>query len=134
MLGAAGCLAPEALAKMGVTPAETGVVWFRSGVIPPAGSYGNYWTDPYSLFLIEVVLMQFAELKRLQDFRFPGSQVGFFCFFGGGVGVLPPAVVCLALVFFFVLPPGRRAVLFGVVFWGRAAAAEGAGVAAEPTP
>jgi hypothetical protein len=43
-------------------------------VIPPAGTYSNYWTDPYTLFLIEVVAMQFAELKRLQDFRFPGSQ------------------------------------------------------------
>jgi hypothetical protein len=75
MLGAAGCLAPEALAAMGVTPAETGVVWFKSGVIPPAGTYDGYWTDPYSLFLIEIVAMQFAELKRLQDFRFPGSQV-----------------------------------------------------------
>lgn len=23
-------------------------VWFRSGVIPPAGQYGKYWTDPYT--------------------------------------------------------------------------------------
>jgi len=30
--------------------------------------------DPYTLFTIEIVAMQFAELKRLQDFRFPGSQ------------------------------------------------------------
>lgn len=74
MLGAAGCLAPEVLAAAGLTPPETGVVWFRSGVIPPAGTYDGYWTDPYSLFLIEIVAMQFAELKRLQDFRFPGSQ------------------------------------------------------------
>jgi hypothetical protein len=48
--------------------------WWRTGVIPPAGTYSNYWTDPYTLFTIEVVAMQFAELKRLQDFRFPGSQ------------------------------------------------------------
>ena len=30
--------------------------------------------DPYSLFFIEVILVQFAELRRWQDFRNPGSQ------------------------------------------------------------
>lgn len=69
MLGAAGCIAPEALGKMGVIPEATQVIWWQSGVIGPATTYDNYWTDAYSLFLIEVVLMQFAELKRLQDFR-----------------------------------------------------------------
>ena len=75
MLGAAGCIAPEVLASLGVipqTPEEA--TWFRSGVIPPAGSYDKYWVDPYSLFFVEVVLMQFAELKRYQDYRNPGSQ------------------------------------------------------------
>merc|ERR1711907_166045 len=74
MLGAAGCLAPELLGKMGVIPSETAVVWFKSGVIPPAGSYDNYWSDPYTIFFVEVILMQFAELKRWQDYRNPGSQ------------------------------------------------------------
>jgi light-harvesting complex I chlorophyll a/b binding protein 3 len=75
MLGAAGCLAPEVLAAAGVIPQSVEeVTWFRSGVIPPAGSYGKYWVDPYSLFLIEIVLMQFAELRRWQDYRYPGSQ------------------------------------------------------------
>jgi hypothetical protein len=74
MLGAAGCIAPEILAKAGVIPEATGIRWFESGVIPPAGTYQGYWTDPWSLFYIEVLAMQFAELKRLQDFRFPGSQ------------------------------------------------------------
>ena len=49
-------------------------MWYKSGVIPPAGTYDGYWTDPYTLFLIEIVAMQFAELRRLQDFRFPGSM------------------------------------------------------------
>ena len=40
-------------------------VWFRSGVIPPAGQ-GKYWIDPYSLFFIEAVAMNFAELRRWQ--------------------------------------------------------------------
>lgn len=34
----------------------------------------SYWLDPYSLFFIEVILMQFAEIRRWQDFRKPGSQ------------------------------------------------------------
>lgn len=74
MLGAAGCVAPEALGKLGIIPEATQVVWFQSGVIAPATTYDNYWTDAYSLFFIEVLAMQFAELKRLQDFRYPGSQ------------------------------------------------------------
>ncbi|CAK0782691.1 Chlorophyll a-b binding protein 8, chloroplastic [Coccomyxa viridis] len=75
MLGAAGCIAPEILASAGVIPqAPSEVVWFKSGVIPPAGVYKNYWLDPYSLFFVEVILMQFAEIRRWQDFRKPGSQ------------------------------------------------------------
>ena len=73
-LAGAGMIAPEILASAGVipqTPAE--VTWFRTGVIQPAGTY-QYWTDPYSLFFLEVIAMQFAELKRWQDFRHPGSQ------------------------------------------------------------
>jgi light-harvesting complex I chlorophyll a/b binding protein 3 len=75
MLGAAGCIAPEVLSAMGAIP-QTGdeAIWFKSGVIPPAGSYDKYWVDPYTLFFVEVVMMQFAELKRYQDFRYPGSQ------------------------------------------------------------
>jgi light-harvesting complex I chlorophyll a/b binding protein 3 len=74
MLGAAGCIAPEILGKAGLIPQEVAIPWYESGVIPPAGSYNNYWADPYSLFYLEVIAMQFAELKRLQDYRFPGSQ------------------------------------------------------------
>ena len=70
----AGMIAPEILASAGVIPQNPAeVTWFRTGVIQPAGTY-RYWTDPYSLFFLEVVAMQFAELKRWQDFRHPGSQ------------------------------------------------------------
>jgi len=74
MLGAIGCIAPEILGIMEIIPADTAVIWFRSGVIPPAGNYRQYWSDPYTIFFIEVVLMQFAELKRWQDYKNAGSQ------------------------------------------------------------
>lgn len=52
MLGAAGFLAPEILATAGVIPASPEeAVWFRSGVIPPAGQYGAWeaaWAHPSS--------------------------------------------------------------------------------------
>ncbi len=69
MLGAAGCIAPEILGKAGVIPEATAVDWFRTGVIPPAGVYKDFWADPFTLFFIEVVAIQFAELKRLQDYK-----------------------------------------------------------------
>ncbi|PNH12057.1 Chlorophyll a-b binding protein 8, chloroplastic [Tetrabaena socialis] len=74
MLGAAGCIAPEVLGSAGLIPEATNVVWYTSGVIPPAGTYDNYWADPYAIFFVEIVAMQFAELRRLQDFRYPGSM------------------------------------------------------------
>jgi light-harvesting complex I chlorophyll a/b binding protein 3 len=89
MLGAAGCIAPEVLGKAGVIPEATGIEWFRTGVIPPAGVPKDlYWTDPFSLFWVEVIAVQFAELKRWQDFRHPGSQakqyfLGLEAIFGG---------------------------------------------------
>jgi hypothetical protein len=67
MLGAAGCITPEILSAAGVIPEVP--LWYRSGVMPFAGVYDGYWTDPFSLFYIEVIAIQFAELKRLQDYR-----------------------------------------------------------------
>lgn len=69
MLGAAGMFAPEALAAWGVTPSVTGLPWFKTGVIPPAGTEYNYWADNYTLFYLEAIAMNFAELKRLQDYK-----------------------------------------------------------------
>lgn len=40
------------------------VTWWKSGLIPPLGTYKSYWMDPFSLFWIEVIAVQFAELKR----------------------------------------------------------------------
>jgi light-harvesting complex I chlorophyll a/b binding protein 3 len=82
MLGAAGMVGPELLGKVGAIPAQTNVLWFQTGVIPnggtPEGLY-QVWPlgtliDPWALFWIEVVLMQFAELRRWQDFKNPGCM------------------------------------------------------------
>eukprot|EP00955_Chlamydomonas_euryale_P082377 363712-Chlamydomonas_euryale.AAC.10 len=75
MLGAAGCIAPEFLGAVGVIPPESAIVWYKSGVIPPAGNPDIYWTDSTTLFFIEVLAMQFAELRRLQDFRCEGASM-----------------------------------------------------------
>jgi light-harvesting complex I chlorophyll a/b binding protein 3 len=76
MLGAAGIIAPEILSNAGVIPqSPQDVLWWKTGLIPPLGNYKDgYWMDPFSLFWIEVILVQFAELKRWQDYRHPGSQ------------------------------------------------------------
>lgn len=71
MLGAAGMIAPEILGAAGAIPEETRLVWFKSGVIPPLGSY-DYWADPYALFVLEIVLIGFAEHRRAQDYYKPG--------------------------------------------------------------
>ena len=69
-------MAPSVLASAGLipqTPEE--VTWFKTGVIPPAGTYEEgYWADPYTLFFLEVIAFQFAELRRWQDYRKPGSM------------------------------------------------------------
>ncbi|BAT80472.1 Chlorophyll a-b binding protein [Vigna angularis] len=73
MLGAVGAIAPEILGKAGLIPQETALPWFRTGVIPPAGTY-NYWADSYTLFVFELALMGFAEHRRFQDWAKPGSM------------------------------------------------------------
>merc|ERR1712060_6314 len=88
MLGAAGCIAPEFLGKVGVIPESTGLIWYKAGVIGPLSEGFSYWSDPYTIFFGQIVLMQFAELRRLQDFKKPGCMkeqyfLGFEGAFGG---------------------------------------------------
>lgn len=87
MLGVVGAIAPEILGKAGLIPEETALPWFKTGVIPFAGTY-NYWADPYTLFVLELALMGFAEHRRFQDWAKPGSMgkqyfLGFEKFLGG---------------------------------------------------
>eukprot|EP01024_Parvocaulis_polyphysoides_P007020 TRINITY_DN1210_c1_g1_i3.p1 TRINITY_DN1210_c1_g1~~TRINITY_DN1210_c1_g1_i3.p1 ORF type:complete len:325 (-),score=74.27 TRINITY_DN1210_c1_g1_i3:194-1048(-) len=74
MLGAAGCIAPELLGKLGVIPEATAIVWWKSGVIPPAGDTDIYWGSSWTIFWLNACLMNFAELRRLQDYKNPGSM------------------------------------------------------------
>lgn len=85
MLGFVGCIAPEILGKIGVIPSETAIPWFKAGVIPPAGNFRHYWSDSYTIFFVEIILMQFAELKRWQDYRNFGSQAKIDLLFCGFV-------------------------------------------------
>ena len=73
MLGVAGIVAPEVLGGAGIIPADTGLVWFKSGAIPPQGTF-DYWADPTTIFWVNMCLMNFAEIKRGQDYWYPGSQ------------------------------------------------------------
>lgn len=87
MLGAVGAIAPEIFGKLGWIPQETALPWFKTGVIPPAGTY-NYWADPYTLFVFELALMGFAEHRRFQDWVKPGCLgkqyfLGFEKYLGG---------------------------------------------------
>lgn len=51
------------------------VTWFKSGAFPFLGTYEKgYWADPYTLFWVEVIAMQFAELRRWQVRA--GSRLG----------------------------------------------------------
>ncbi|GAB4859286.1 Chlorophyll a-b binding protein 8, chloroplastic [Ancistrocladus abbreviatus] len=69
MLGAAGAIAPEILGKAGLIPPETALPWFKTGL-----GHTNYWADPYTLFVLEMALMSFAEHRRFQDCANPGSM------------------------------------------------------------
>ncbi|XP_022769555.1 photosystem I chlorophyll a/b-binding protein 3-1, chloroplastic-like [Durio zibethinus] len=87
MLGAVGATAPEILGKAGLIPTETALPWFKTGVIPPAGTY-NYRVDPYTLLVFEMALMGFAEHRRFQDWANTGSMgkqyfLGFEKYLGG---------------------------------------------------
>lgn len=81
MLGAAGVLVPDFFGRWGIIPKETAVPWFESGGIYPGGIpfFGevtgaeNYWADPKTLFVSMMFFMSFAEHRRIQDFRKPGS-------------------------------------------------------------
>jgi light-harvesting complex I chlorophyll a/b binding protein 3 len=86
MLAAAGAIAPEALAHMGVIPQQTGLPWFEAGGLfsqSPGGIQGipflgdiplAYWADKGTLMYTMLAAMGFAELRRLQDYKYPGSM------------------------------------------------------------
>mmetsp|Transcript_25794 Transcript_25794/g.55262 ORF Transcript_25794/g.55262 Transcript_25794/m.55262 type:complete len:314 (+) Transcript_25794:198-1139(+) len=92
MLGAAGCVAPEFLAKLHFIPESTGIIWYKAGVIGPLSEGFHYWSDNYTVFLAQIFMLQFAELRRLQDFKKPGcmSEQYFLGFEGAFKGTGDP--------------------------------------------
>ena len=49
MLGVAGMVTPELLGGLGIIPEETGLVWYKAGMIPAQGTY-DYWPARSPIF------------------------------------------------------------------------------------
>lgn len=73
MLGVTGCLVPEYLAHEKVIPKATGVVWFKTGFLPLAGTDITYSLPPAQLFAIQMALMGVVEVMRYREYCQPGS-------------------------------------------------------------
>ncbi|PNW77861.1 hypothetical protein CHLRE_10g454734v5 [Chlamydomonas reinhardtii] len=73
MLGAAGCLAPEYLAHEKVIPKATGLLWFKTGFLPPVSAGFDYGLPVTALFLIQMGLMGTVESLRWAELSNPGS-------------------------------------------------------------
>jgi light-harvesting complex I chlorophyll a/b binding protein 2/light-harvesting complex I chlorophyll a/b binding protein 4 len=66
MLGAAGVLVPDLLHSIGMGGPAAAVPWYE------AGKY-EYFAPPQALFAVMMFLFAWAEMRRLQDIRKPGS-------------------------------------------------------------
>ena len=66
MLGVAGMVAPELLGGLGIIPEETGLVWYKAGMIPAQGTY-DYWASPFTIFWIK------QKCRRMSRKRFHPS-------------------------------------------------------------
>lgn len=75
MLGVAGILFPALLTKAGLLNVP---LWTEAGLIAQQNSSIPFAT----LLVIEHILLGFVEVKRLQDFRRPGSQAEAGSFLG----------------------------------------------------
>ncbi|KAG2449501.1 hypothetical protein HYH02_005645 [Chlamydomonas schloesseri] len=73
MLGAAGCLAPEYLAHEKVIPKATGLLWFKTGFLPPVSAGFDYGVPLTALFLVQMLLMGTVESLRWAELSNPGS-------------------------------------------------------------
>lgn len=64
MLGVAGAAAPEILTNMGISNLPN---WHEAPL------YDGYFTDATTLFWVQMLMMNWAEVRRWQDIRKPGS-------------------------------------------------------------
>jgi light-harvesting complex I chlorophyll a/b binding protein 5 len=74
MLGAAGVVGTSALHAAGTGVPE----WYDAGKV----SAENTGIPLSSLLVVQMILMHFVEIKRLEDFKKPGSQSESGSFFG----------------------------------------------------
>lgn len=65
MLGLAGMVAPELLTSLGISDLPN---WHD------APFYKGYFTDATTLFVVQMFMMNWAELRRWQDIKNPGSM------------------------------------------------------------
>lgn len=66
MLGVAGVLVPELASKIGISWPGANVAWFDAGKF-------DYFAPAGTLFAIQMFFFGWAEIRRLQDIRKPGS-------------------------------------------------------------
>lgn len=66
MLGVAGILFPDIAAKAGLSWPGAGVPWYEAGDF-------KYFAPSTSLFVVQLLLMGWAEIRRSQDIKNPGS-------------------------------------------------------------
>jgi|TARA_B100001142_G_scaffold73180_1_gene73866 hypothetical protein len=65
MLGLAGCVAPELLTKIGMADLPN---WID------AGNWDGYWLGAGPLFFVQMAMMNWAEIRRWEDMKNPGSM------------------------------------------------------------
>lgn len=76
MLGVLGATVPEYLVSVDVIPETPGIPWFTIFETPPAtGLDGDQFdSNPTAFIFAQVCVLAVVELRRLQDWRAPGSR------------------------------------------------------------
>ncbi|MEW5320274.1 MAG: hypothetical protein WDW38_011356 [Sanguina aurantia] len=76
LLGVTGCVLPELLASLDIIPSGPGIPWFTAfSTLPSTGLEGDQFdSNPTALLVPQVCLLGVLELRRLQDWRAPGSR------------------------------------------------------------
>merc|ERR1712176_30014 len=71
MVGLVGMITPEIFAINGGK--FEAPLWWQTGWLPGATT-ATFWTDPITLFTLQMALVGFVEMRRFQDYVKPGSM------------------------------------------------------------